>query len=221
MMSSEYDFEPVPGLPERLPAGEALLWQGAPSWTGIARSVFHAGLVCSYFVVLMALRLWSSLSSGENLESAFAGAAGLLPVAVAALALIGLLGYLTARTTIYTITSKRVVMRFGIAMPLTVNVPYAVLASADLKINRDLTGDIALQTQGSGRLAYLHLWPHARPWHVSPTQPMLRCLQNPHVAANILSKALAAAVPSGVRTAVSEQPQREIQSPPEAVGMAA
>ncbi|HBB55427.1 MAG TPA: phosphopantetheine adenylyltransferase, partial [Hyphomonadaceae bacterium] len=35
-MTKEFDFEPVRGLPEALPAGEAILWQGAPSAWGLA-----------------------------------------------------------------------------------------------------------------------------------------------------------------------------------------
>ena len=32
---SEYDHEPVRGLPGVLPSGEALLWQGAPEWRSL------------------------------------------------------------------------------------------------------------------------------------------------------------------------------------------
>ena len=28
----DFDFEPVRGLPQVLPEGERLLWQGAPRW---------------------------------------------------------------------------------------------------------------------------------------------------------------------------------------------
>ncbi len=34
---SEHEFEPIPGLPERLPAGERMLWQGRP-WRALARA---------------------------------------------------------------------------------------------------------------------------------------------------------------------------------------
>ena len=33
---SEFDTEPVPGLPEQLPEGERLRWQGAPKWAALA-----------------------------------------------------------------------------------------------------------------------------------------------------------------------------------------
>ena len=37
-------------------------------------------------------------------------------------------------------------------------------------------GDLALVLRGDTRIAYLHLWPHVRPWRLQRTQPMLRCL---------------------------------------------
>jgi uncharacterized ferritin-like protein (DUF455 family) len=41
-------------------------------------------------------------------------------------------------------------------------------------------GDIVLALKGPDHIAWLHLWPHARPWHLTRTQPMLRAL--PQVA---------------------------------------
>ena len=38
--SAEHEFEAALGLPEPLPAGETILWQGVPSWTAMARSLF-------------------------------------------------------------------------------------------------------------------------------------------------------------------------------------
>ena len=38
--SAEHEFEAALGLPEPLPAGETILWQGAPSWTAMAKHVF-------------------------------------------------------------------------------------------------------------------------------------------------------------------------------------
>ena len=34
----------------------------------------------------------------------------------------------SARTTVYTITNRRVVMRFGIALPMTLNLPFTLIA---------------------------------------------------------------------------------------------
>ncbi len=202
-MNGEYDTEPVPGLPELLPEGEALLWQGAPSWTAVARHVFHAGLVALYFGALIAWRLGSAYAAGEDMAAATASALWIAAVAAAGLGLIGLLARLTSRTTIYSITSRRVVMRYGIAMPMSVNIPYKIIASAAVNVQRDGTGDVAMTLTGKGKLAYFHLWPHARPWHLTKTQPMLRCLAKPASVANILSRALYDATPASERSLVT------------------
>ena len=46
---SEYATEPVKGLPELLPTGERMLWQGQPSWRALAIRVFHVRKIAIYF----------------------------------------------------------------------------------------------------------------------------------------------------------------------------
>ncbi|MFN0218694.1 MAG: photosynthetic complex putative assembly protein PuhB [Hyphomicrobium sp.] len=200
-MSEEYAYEPIRGLPGDLPEGETLLWQGGPQWITLARTVFHAGLVAAYFVVLIAWRIGSELWVGDDMRTALLSASWLATMGVIALGLIALLAWVTARTTVYSITSRRVAMRFGAALPLTINLPFSEITSADMNLGRDGTGDIALALTNNGRLAYFHLWPHARPWHVTKTQPMMRALPEPQAVANLLSSALAAAHPGGARSA--------------------
>ena len=50
-----------------------------------------------------------------------------------------------------------------------------------------------LSLAGSDRIAYLHLWPHVRPWQLKRTQPMLRALADAQGVAQILASALAQA----------------------------
>ena len=40
---SEYENEPIRGLPGLLPKGEYIVWQGSPDWRGLARRFFQAG----------------------------------------------------------------------------------------------------------------------------------------------------------------------------------
>ncbi len=49
---SEYEIEPIPGLPGDLPPGERILWQGKPDWRMLARTAFHTRIVAGYFVLL-------------------------------------------------------------------------------------------------------------------------------------------------------------------------
>lgn len=94
-----------------------------------------------------------------------------------------------ARTTVYTLTTARVAMRVGSALTVTLNLPYRQIGSASLDLKRNGTGTIALQTLGETRLSYLVCWPHVRPWHVSKTQPALRCIPDAAKVAQLLADA--------------------------------
>jgi hypothetical protein len=189
----EYDNEPIRGLPDIPPAGETILSQGAPDWETLARHAFHLRGLAVYFAVLVIWLAVSAVSSGPlTLES-------VLPVVEAAalsgfvIGLLTLFAWLIARTTVYTITSKRVVMRFGIALPMTLNLPFARIESAGLKTGADGNGDIPLLLLPSERMAYLVMWPHVRPWQFKRSQPMLRSIPDAASVAQILARALAAA----------------------------
>jgi hypothetical protein len=191
---SDYEFEPVRGLPEPLPPGETILWQGTPNWRRLARDAFHTRKVAIYFGLLAAWRVAAGWSDGEAAGPIAVSVAILAGLAVAGLGMLALLAWLSAKATVYTLTSKRLVMRFGVALPLTVNIPYRIVGAADVAPNADGSGDIALALTGEGRLAYLALWPHVRPWRVSNPQPMLRAIPNVADVAEILADAVQAAI---------------------------
>ena len=60
----EHEFEPQYGLPERLPAGENILWQGSPDFVTLARRVFHIRTLALYFALLMATMVVPALWEG-------------------------------------------------------------------------------------------------------------------------------------------------------------
>ncbi|CAA9362670.1 MAG: Putative photosynthetic complex assembly protein [uncultured Microvirga sp.] len=93
-------------------------------------------------------------------------------------------------------------MQFGIALPMSVNVPFAIVGSAALKPYSDGTGDIPLALSGDKKIPYVLLWPHARPWRVSRVEPMLRALPDAREVAEVLKGALAAAAPVAARAGV-------------------
>ncbi len=190
-MSDEYECEPVPGLPERLPAGEMLLWQGAPDWRHLARRTFLLRGLAFYFG---ALALWRvAIVAGDGASAGKAMLAGLLIAAggAAAVGLLALIAWLMARSTVYSITNRRVVMRFGVALPMTVNLPFRSIEAVDLQRGGDGCGDLSLRLAGRGHLAYLALWPHARPWRYARPEPMLRALPSAATVGELLARALA------------------------------
>ena len=170
----EHEFEAAPGLPEQLPADESLLWQGAPQWRLVALHVFHVRTLAWYFAAMMALQATYLL--GEPERNLFNPLLLSFLLSVISLGILSLMAWLTARTALYTLTNKRVVMRIGIVLTLTFNLPLRMLAAASLKTNPDGSGDIALKLAGNDHIAWLNLWPHARPWVLRHPEPSLRCI---------------------------------------------
>lgn len=180
------------GLPEPLPSDERVLWEGSPDWRKLAIRVFHARKVAIYFAALLAWRVVANVSDGATLGQTLVGSIGLVLLGMLAVGLLCLIAWCTARTALYTITNERVVMRIGIVLTVTFNLPFKAIDSAGLKRWRDGSGDIPLVLTGSDRIAYLNLWPHVRPWQVKHPQPMLRSVAESDRVASILSQALAA-----------------------------
>ncbi len=189
-MNGEFEHEPVPGLPAALPPGEDLLWQGSPTWRSVARRVLHLRFIGTYFGVLLLWRALSGWYGGQSLAEIARGCALLAGVAGVTLAFLVWVARRIARSTIYSISSRRIVMRFGIALPIALNIPFKKVHAAALREYDDGTGDIPICLAEGEHLAYLHLWPHARPWRLAHAEPMLRGVPRAAEAARILGGAL-------------------------------
>jgi len=185
----EHEFEPQRGLPETLPAGEQLLWQGSPDWLALARRAFHLRKLAIYFAVMVLLRAGFVYGDTGSLAAALRATPGPLALAALALGLVALLAWLSARSTVYTVTNKRVVMRIGIVLTLSFNIPLRRIATAGLHLDAGGTGDLPLALLPPDHIAYLHLWPHARPWRLARPEPMLRSVPEAARVAQILSQA--------------------------------
>ncbi len=190
---------------ETIAPDETVLWQGRPTILGLARGLFHIRAVMGYFVVLAAWNLAASHADGFRANAAFLSAAWVaIPTIVAALVLLGM-AWLIAATTHYTITDRRVILQIGVALPIALTLPLSRIESADVRLNADGSGDIPLAL-GQQKLAYLLVWPHARPWRIKQPQPMLRAVPNVREVAAVLSRALLTVSPSGA--AISIEPAR-------------
>jgi hypothetical protein len=204
--AGEHEHEPFPGLPEKPPAGERLLWQGAPDWRVLARRGFKLPWFATYFALLLAWRFVSARADGGSVAQALGAVAWTLPLVVAALGFVALLAWLVARTTLYTLTDRRVVMRIGIVLSVSFNLPLVRVEAAQLRRHADGSGDIALRLNPSDRIGLLHLWPHARPWRFTRTEPMLRALPEGQRVASLLVDALARSLREDERAAVTASP---------------
>jgi Bacterial PH domain len=176
-------------LPGDIPQGEKILWHGRPSWMSLARRAYRADFVAAYFVALM---VWNCSSVGGESGWVAAGVAGAktLGIGAAALTLVALLAYASARTTLYVVTTRRLVLKVGVALPIFINLPFTQIASASARVYGDGTADIPVALVPSQRVAYFALWPHARPFHFRHPEPTLRCVTNGVDVAETVSRAL-------------------------------
>ena len=185
----EHEFEAAYGLPEPLPKGERILWQGAPDFADLAVRVFHLKKVLVYFALLMIIRGFFLYSSGAGGVAIIVGMLMVLGLGLIAMSALGVLAWLTARTTAYTLTDQRVVMRIGIVLTLTFNLPLKRIETAGLQLTGKGFGDIPLVLSGGDRIGWLNLWPHARPWRIARPEPMLRCIPDARTFATRLQSA--------------------------------
>lgn len=189
----EHETEEIRGIPGRLPEGERLLWQGAPAWWALAVRAYRVRAVAIYFAVLAMFGFVAGLRDGRAAGEALFGLVPLILLACTAVGMLTLLAWLSARATIYSVTTRRVILRVGVALPVSVNLPFAAVSSASVRLHGDGTGDIALSLAPPHRVSYALMWPHVRPWHFTAPEPSLRAIRAPAEVAQTLARALAAA----------------------------
>jgi hypothetical protein len=203
---SRFKGKPVGGLPSALPKGETLLWQGAPEWRSLARRAFRIRWAAGYFGALITWRVGEALVAGQGVRAALTAGASSLTLAGVSLGIFAGISWLMSRTTTYTITDKRVVITYGMALPKSVNLPYNRIDAADLALHAERTGDIALKLPSATRLSYLLLWPHVRAGANGRAEPVLRCIASPQAAAELLVNGLSQSMAATERATVTSTP---------------
>jgi hypothetical protein len=182
--------EPIRGLPGPLPKGESILWQGKPCWRNLAVRSFHIRKVAIYFAVLL---VWDVISAvyDHELSTVIEPLFELVGLGCIVMGIIALFCWAVEKTTVYTVTTRRVVIRAGIALPKTINIPYPRIDRVDLRMRGASHGDILLTPMPDDRLAYLVLWPHVQAWHFRQGRPMLRSIEAPAEVARMIGASVA------------------------------
>jgi len=187
-------------LPADIPAGERVLWFGKPETISLWRRGYRADWVAAWFGVMT---VWNFVSTTVD-SGAFAGfvaSLNTLGFACVALAILSFLAWLSARTSLYVITERRIVIKSGIALPIFFNVPFKQIGAANVRAFADRTGDVTVALVDNQRIPYLALWPSARPLRFTRIEPALRSIPQPRQVADTLARALAEA--SGQATAAA------------------
>lgn len=188
MSDDDFAVEPIVGLPELLPKGEVILWQGRPNWLRLTIESLNLWWVIGYFGLLVAWRLVTVIDY-LPLGTAVSVSVPFLFVAAFVGLLLCSIGYIQARSTVYTITNRRVVMRIGAALTMTLNLPFTKIDNAAVAKKRGGFGNIAFETSGNTKFSYFVLWPHARSWYFGKPQPTLKCIPDIEKVSSILGEA--------------------------------
>jgi hypothetical protein len=114
-----------------------------------------------------------------------------------------LLAWQFRRASTYTLTDRRVLLQFGAALPMSMNIPLSKIAGVDLKTRRDGTGNIPIRLLDSKRVSYIMMWPHIRPWRLTSPEPMLVSVPDAAQVATKFAEALAALPASSVQPVVA------------------
>ena len=183
------------GLPDHLPEGEQLLWQGRPDWKRLALNAFHVRKVGIYFgAIILAQAVWK-LANGATFADAMQVAPKIAGLGCLACAILVASAYATARTTHYTLTSKRVLMKVGIALPVIINLPLRQIDGVSFAATGKDCGTVCFKTGGNVRLAYMLLWPHAMPWQFMKPKPAFRDIPQVEEVASRLAMILGGQMP--------------------------
>jgi hypothetical protein len=188
-VAREHEIEPIPGLPGHLPAGEQILWQGRPAARLVARHVLKSPWVGGYFLLLALWAAAAGLADGQPLGGILFSVAVLIALAALALGLLELFAWGVERTTLYTVTSQRVVMRFGVALSMSLNLPFTQINAVALGRLGGKAGSIAIALRPGHRLSWMVQWPHVRGWRFAAPEPALICLTDADAVAAILAMA--------------------------------
>ena len=204
------------GVEVPLPDKERLLWQGSPSRNELAIHAYHVRKIAAYFAVLVGISAVMARGEANPMASFLSSAPWLCAGGAIAALFAFVVATLSARTTLYAITERRVVMKIGIALPVVLNIPLNVIDSVEIKQRADGHGDLALRLANKSRVAYAVLWPHARAWRVRYPEPLLRGVPNVQQVASALREALVNSLRAGEQqtanapSAPRAEPERSI-----------
>jgi hypothetical protein len=215
---SDYDFGPLPGLPAALPEGERLLWRGRPAPVRTAIRAMHLRFVGGYFVVLAGWQLAAAVHDGADTATIVGTLGWTATLAAFACAILGLMGWVIALNTWYSVTSHRLIVRHGVAMPMAVNIPFAKVDAIDVRHWHDGTSDVALKLARDSRIPRLLLWPHVRQARYRATEPMLRSVPDGVRVGRLIADAIGAlegqrTAPAPLVTSVAERPEYGMGGP--------
>lgn len=182
------------GEVSRLPAGERVLWSGAPDQRSIARYLLRERWVLAFVAVSMAIGVGDVMQHGGSDTVPRLIGVTTLSAILAAIAIVSIrfFSWRIAKTSKYVITDKRVFFNIGIVLRADANIPYSSVDGVDLLRRADGSADLMVTLTGTQEIPWLLLFPHMT-WRGSKRgRPTFRAIRNPQLAADAVVGALRA-----------------------------
>lgn len=183
------------GEVSRLPAGERVLWSGAPDQRALARYLLRERWVLGFVAFSFAIGAADAWQHPTDTIPRLIGV-GILSLVLALVAVVSirLFAWRLAKTSSYVITDKRVFFNIGIVLRADANVPYSIVEDVDLRRRADGSADLIISLTGEQEIPWLLLFPHMVWRGGRRGRPTFRALREPDVASELLVNALRAYV---------------------------
>lgn len=188
----------------RLPAGERVLWTGAPDRRALARWLLRERWVMLFVLVSFSIGAADALQHTDGAIRRLIGVATLsTALALIAIVSVRVMAWQLARSSQYVITDRRLYFNIGIVMRADANIPYSSVEDIDLRERRDGSGDLMITLTDAQEIPWLLLFPHMT-WRGGKQRgrPTFRALREPKAAADAVVGALRAYA-KGARTDVA------------------
>ena len=200
----------------RLPAGERVLWTGAPDQRALARWFLRERWVMGFVLVSFAIGAADALQHTEGAIPRLVGVATLSAfLAAVAIVSVRVFAWQLARSSKYVITDRRVYFNIGIVMRADANIPYSSVETIDLRRRSDGSADLMLTLTDKQEIPWLLLFPHMTWRGHNRGRPTFRGLREPQPAADAVVGALRAyapKVPAEASAVTAAAPARSARS---------
>jgi len=171
-----------------IPEDEKIIWYGRPDLRRFCLTALGLKYIFFYLIIIFFSILYARFGDFNFIKIVQVLFPYLISSFLAVLLLI-IIGTSQVLPTIYVITSRRVIIRSGLALIFMLNVPFDKIASIDKNHYSDGSGNISFKLISNKRVPFFASWPSVRPWYFSNPEPTFRCIADVEVIALKLSEA--------------------------------
>lgn len=171
-----------------IPKDEVIIWHGRPDLRRFCLTAIGIKYILVYLIIITCSIIYTRYGD-FNLITFLQVLVPYLLSCCLAIILLVIVGISQVLPTVYVITSKRVIIKSGLALIFMLNVPFDKIASIDKNHYSDGSGNISFKLISNKRVPFFASWPSVRPWYFSNPEPAFRCIADVDVIALKLSEA--------------------------------